>query len=290
LIADPARRHEFTALNSYLFGFQCFLLFSGFFFTILEGAVRELFGVEVKEVLGIENFDLGDTVRKALYAVLALVFLSALLMPMIGLSRWALRVFRRRSIGLRIGTCAALVTYSITVLVFSAYTASAPVVLKRVAGPKAQRVRIHFLADPVVQLASEDASGRPTFRFDYDVAVENVPTAPIIASKRQVNAGFVLEAKGKPDEFLPSNDLTIIVEGRETGAILVEKSGLRAYRLTGTITPWSAAWALMKRKAERPLESNDFGFFVNIRISHDGVVTDRRQWLDVSKLVPARRN
>lgn len=288
LIASPRRRDEFTALNGYLFGYQSLLLFSGFFFAILQGAVHDLFGVEVKEVLGIENFSLPGFALNALYVGLALISLSALLMPAFGLTVWALRILRNRSSLMRIGMSAALVAYVIAVFPIYSYTASAPAAFKSVTGPKAQKVKIHFTADPAVRGPGEASRSPPTLRFDYDIAIESTPTAAIIATGSQISAGLVLEQKGQPDEFAHSDHLSISADGRDAMGIVLAKSSIGTYRLSGTVTLRSKIWDLMKQKAERPLESNDFGFFVNIRIRQDSETTDRRQWLDVRTLVVAK--
>ena len=82
------RRSEFLSLNCYLFGYQYFLFFSFFFFAILQGILGELVGVEVKEVLGFEKLTFNDTLFAVLVAALVVLFLSALLMPTVGLCLW----------------------------------------------------------------------------------------------------------------------------------------------------------------------------------------------------------
>lgn len=282
---SPKHRSEFVSLNSYLFGYQYFLLFSFFFVTIFEGVLRELFGVEVREVLGLQNINVNESVKQALYACLAVIFLSALLMPTIGLSRWVVRALGTRAVWLKAGACAVISLYCFLVLAICSYTASAPAAFKHVAAPKPEKIKIHFLEDPLVQISTKSVDNKYVGRFDLNIAIENVPTTHIIAPKSDLTVGIVGEFKGKNESLWSSEDFKIEADGHNAAEIVVEKGRLRTFRLTGTVSLPEQTFKLVQQKAQRPLESNDFSFFINIRLRQGSETTDRRLFLYADKLL-----
>jgi hypothetical protein len=282
---SPGHRSQFLALNSYLFGYQYFLLFSFFFFTILQAVLSELFGVEVREVLGLQKIQVNELVKQALYVCLAAVFFSALLMPAVGLSRWAARVLGTRPIWLKAGACIGVSVYCLVVLAICSYTASAPAAFKQVAAAKPEKIKIHFLEDPSVHVSAKSAGGRHVVRFDLYVAIESVPTANIIAPKSDLTVGIVGEFEGKNESLWSSDDLKVHSDGGDTTDIVVEKGRIRTFRLTGTTSLPDETFRLIKQKAEKPLESNAFKFFINIRLRQGSDTTDRRLFLDVDKIL-----
>ena len=189
------RRSEFLSLNCYLFGYQYFLFFSFFFFAILQGILGELVGVEVKEVLGFEKLTFNDTLFAVLVAALVVLFLSALLMPTVGLCLWAVRTVRFRAIWLKAAACLSTALYAFAVLALCSYTASAPAAFKHVAAPRPDEIKIHLLRDPVVKIPAGRSAEDKSAHFVLHIAIENIPTAHLIARRDELVVGIVAETK-----------------------------------------------------------------------------------------------
>jgi hypothetical protein len=287
-IRSDLGRAEFFSLNCYLFGYQYFLLFSFFFFAILGSVVRELMGVEIREVLGIEKLEMSQRLSELVMVCLVGVFLSALVMPTVGLTRWVIRRFPSRDILAKLGRCLIVGAYCLLMLAVCSYTASAPTAFKHVATPKAETIKIHFLKDPDV-VVREEQSGKPHARFDLSIAIENVPTAHLIARREDVTVGIVVETKGQKDSLWASDDFMISAGGRDEQMMLVEKGRVGAYRLAGTVRLTPEFVSLVRERIEKPYETNDFNFFVNIRVSLNGRVTDRRLYISPDNMIATRR-
>jgi hypothetical protein len=277
------RREEFFSLNCYFFGYQYFLLFSYFFSVILSGILHELMGVEVKEVLGLDNVTVSPLVLHGVAACLIVVFLSALVMPTVGLCHWTARVLRRRSIGCKAAACGAVALYCLLMLIVCAYTASTPAAFKQLAAPKLAEIKIDFLENPVVRLSADH--GKSIATMDLNIAIENVPDAHLIAAKSDITVGIVAEFDNKPDQLWPSNDFKMYSEGRELSAIILEKGRIGQYRLIGTVSLPDETVKLIQQKINKPTETNEYRYFTNIRLRRGSEKTDRRLFLDVDKIV-----
>lgn len=289
VIRSPQRRSEFFSLSCYLFGYQCFLLFSFLFFPIIEKTLVAMMGIELKEVLGIERIEANEFAETTATTGLIALFLSALAMPSVGLSIWAGRALRARPVWLKSGVFVAIIGYSVTMLAVCSYAASAPAAFKEAAAPKAKQIEIHFLEDPIVRTYPGPAGEHHTTEFDLRIAIENAPTAHLIASKNDVTVGIVAEFEGEDDTLWSSWDFTVLRDSGQAAAIVVEKGGVEAYQLTGTVSLPPHAVELIRQRSERPLETNNFNFYINIRLSHDSEQTDRRLFLDADTLMPQAR-
>lgn len=292
LIPDLRQRRQFVVLNGYLFGFQCFLLFSSFFLSLSVEIGKELFGVEVNEILGLEDVRIGEATRNIFYAGLIALFLSALLMPMIGLAHWAVRTLRGQGFLRQAGACIVVVPYCLGVLGILSYSASVPAAFKQVAAPKPRAVEIHFLVDPAVRLAGVGEDGSRSLTFDYRIAIENIDSAAMIVPRNNISAGLVREfdrpatagAAAPKEQFWFADELRLREGDGDALAIVMPKAGLASYRLAGELRLSAEEWQLVQRKADHSLDTNDYGYFVNIQIRQGSIVTDRRLWLDVDKL------
>ncbi|MEE4538265.1 MAG: hypothetical protein V2J51_07220 [Erythrobacter sp.] len=272
VLRGPSERHTFTRLNHYAFGYQTFVLFLPMVALIfLDVVVSAINGPYVEPTIDPEG---SDALAMILLVVLAVLVVSALLLPALSLSYWRFQFLRTEKSSANALRQIALPLYAFGVFVLVSYAASIPALLAERLSDEPPALEIDIVGDPVFT-ARVASDGSIEAEARLNVVFYNNPDKALIAEARDVSLYLVREQDGAEPEFWYADDEEVRSSGASLDILIVPASQALVLGVSGVIPLPDEAVDLIKDKAAGKPTSNDYQLYLGVRYSRAGTTLER---------------
>lgn len=282
VLAPKHERATFLRLSYYAFGYQAFVFFLPLiaivFADVLVSAINGPY------VVGLISDTASDAIANTISIAGALMMLSGIVLPLTALTYWRFQFVQSdpsTANYLRLGMTPVFV-----VLVFGlvTYASSLPTLFNEMFDEPAPVVEVDTIGDPALILRQhEDGSIYGVAKIN--LLIHNNPSSALIREVRDVSLFLVKETDGADDELWFANELKIGHDGPLADLLLVQPKGTLIAPVSGVFELESEIVEDIKEKIYGIPESNDYGFFLGLRVMHDGQDLERRIAFDYSKAV-----
>jgi hypothetical protein len=259
-------------LNHYAFGYQTFVLFLPMVALIfLDVVVSAINGPYVEPTIDPEG---SDALAMILLVVLAVLVVSALLLPALSLSYWRFQFLRTEKSSANALRQIALPLYAFGVFVLVSYAASIPALLAERLSDEPPALEIDIVGDPVFT-ARVASDGSIEAEARLNVVFYNNPDKALIAEARDVSLYLVREQDGAEPEFWYADDEEVRSSGASLDILIVPASQALVLGVSGVIPLPDEAVDLIKDKAAGKPTSNDYQLYLGVRYSRAGTTLER---------------
>lgn len=264
LLSEAETRTDFFTISYYLFGYQTLFFFVVIFSLLfLDVLVSTINGPYIIEII---DEPMKDVMITLSFLILAIIWVSAVVAPALGLSSWCWSNWRSRRTTANFLRMVLMPAYALLMLMVISYAASLPSVLKEKVADAPLMVTLDFVGDVNISLSAAQESGYVA-SLSVDLVIDNAPDSILIAEARNFSLFVELEREHAENDRWFSRNHEIKENGQSVGFIHIDRQRSRVFHITGNIDLSDENVALMRDKAEGKPASNSYGFFVGVELS-----------------------